>query len=67
MDDFLQIMAGSLIFAIGTLMGYSKGFIKGGIRGYNLGAKDMENALFGELEKLRNDGVIKNQGTIAQR
>lgn len=48
-------------------MGYSKGFIKGGIRGYNLGAKDMENALFGELEKLRNDGVIKNQGTIAQR
>ena len=67
MDDFLHIMAGAGLFAIGTLMGYSKGFIKGGIRGYNLGAKDMENALFGELEKLRNDGVIKNQGTIAQR
>lgn len=58
MDEFIQILAGSFIFAIGTLMGYSKGFIKGGIRGYNLGAKDMEKALFGELEKLRKDGIL---------
>jgi len=40
------------------LMGYSKGFIKGGVKGYNLGAKDMEKALFGELEKLRKDGIL---------
>ena len=58
MDDFLQIMAGSFIFAIGTLMGYSKGFVKGGIKGYDLGAKDMEKALFRELEKLKVDGII---------
>ena len=58
MDDFLHIMVGAGLFAIGTLMGYSKGYIKGGIRGYNEGAKNMEKALFGELEKLRNDGII---------
>lgn len=51
-------MAGAGLFAIGTLMGYSKGYIKGGIRGYNEGAKAMEKALFGELEKLRKDGIL---------
>ena len=58
MDEFLHLMAGAGLFTIGSLIGYYKGYIKGGIRGYNEGAKAMEKALFGELEKLRKDGII---------
>ena len=58
MDEFLHITTGAFLFVIGTLMGYSKGYIKGGVKGYTEGAKDMEKALFGEIEKLRKDGII---------
>ena len=58
MDVFLQFVAGAGLVLCGFYFGYGKGFLRGALYGYKHGAREMEEALFGELEKLRKDGII---------
>ena len=58
MEAFIQFIAGVGIFLIGSIIGFWYGFKRGGIIGYKYGANDMEESLFDELRKLKDEGKL---------